>query len=111
MRQSKVRAEDVQQVRDLVRDILTQIGCDILDVRKFVFYPKKSRQFLRLNLHSSLISFVYCFYSMNVIIGVIVKLLLQQRLLLSSHFAEWPFGQVGRKQLFSLLGVDRNNSE
>ena len=42
-----------------VMTVLTQIGCDILDVRKFVFHPKKSSQFLLLNLHSSLISFVY----------------------------------------------------
>lgn len=54
MRQSKVTAEKVQHERHLV---VNHLGRDILDVRKFlkfVFYPKKFRQFHRFNLHISL---------------------------------------------------------
>ena len=81
VRQSKVRAENVQHARDLV---VNHLGCDIWDVRKFVFYPKKCRQFHGWKLHISLDRLFYCFYSMYFIIGVILKFLLQQRLLLSS---------------------------
>ena len=42
MRQSKVRAENAQHARDLV---VNHLGCDIWDMRKFVFYPKKYSRF------------------------------------------------------------------
>ena len=41
----------MHHARDLV---VNHLGCDIWDVRKFVSYPKNSRQFLRWNLHISL---------------------------------------------------------
>ena len=76
MRQSKVRAGNMQQACDLV---VNHLGCDICDTRKFVFYPKKYSQFQRLNLHISLYRLFIAF-----IIGVIMKFLLQQHLQLSS---------------------------
>ena len=81
MRQSKVRAENTQQARDLVN----HLGCHIWDMRKFVFYPKKYSHFHRF-IYSTYfpLLIVYCFYSMYFIIGVIVKVLLQQHLQLSS---------------------------
>ena len=50
MCQSKDTAEKVQHARHIV---VNHLGCDIWDVRKFVFYSKKSRQFHRFNLHIS----------------------------------------------------------
>ena len=76
MRQSKVRAENMQQACDLV---VNHFGCDIWDTRKSVFYPKKYSQFHCLNLHISLYRLFIAF-----IIGVIMKFLLQQHLQLSS---------------------------
>ena len=64
VRQSKVTAENVQHARDLV---VNHLGCDIWDVRKLVFYPKKCCQFHRWSLHMSLyglfIAFIQCILS------------------------------------------------
>ena len=71
----------------------------ILDERKFVFYPKKCRQFHRWNLHMSLyglvIAFIQCIlsseWSWNSNCSSACSCL--------QHVVEWPCGQVGPKQL------------
>ena len=96
-----------QHARDLV---VNHLGCDIWDVRKFVFCPKKCRQFHRWNLHISLyrlfIAFIQCIlsseWSWNSYCSSVCSC--------PQHVVEWPCGQVGPKQLFMLSGGDRFDS-
>ena len=107
VRQSKVTAENVQHARDLV---VNHLGCDIWDVRKFVFYPKKCRQFHRWSLHMSLyglfIAFIQCILSSEWLWNSYCSSVCS----CPQHVVEWPCGQVGPKQLFMLSGGDRFDS-
>ena len=79
---------------------------------KFVFYPKKDRQFHRWNLHISLnrlfIAFIQCIlsseWSWNSYCSSVCSC--------PQHVVEWPCGQVGPKHLFisMLSGGDRFDS-
>ena len=115
MRQSKVRTENAQHARDLV---VTHLGCDIWDTRKFVFYPKKYSQFHRLivafiassTVHISLyrlfIAFIQCILSSE----WSWKSYCSSICSCPQHVVEWPCGQVGPKQLFMLSRGDRFDS-
>ena len=100
MRQSKVGAENVQHARDLV---VNHLGCDIWDVRKFAFYPKKCRQFHHWNLHIFLyrlfIACIQCIlsseWSWNSYCSSVCSC--------PQHVVEWPCGQVGPKKHVSYL--------
>ena len=93
---TKVRAENMQQACDLV---VNHLGCDICDMRKFVFYPKKYSQFHRLNLHISL--YLDCLlllsseWSWNSYCSSICSC--------PQHVVKWPHKQVGLKQLFMIV--------
>ena len=81
VRQSKVRAEDVQHARELV---VNQSWMRYLRCEEICLLPKELSSISSLKSTYFPLSIVYCFYSMYFIIGVIVKFLLQQRLQLSS---------------------------
>jgi len=93
------------------RDLfVNHLGCDFWDVRKFVFCPKKCRQFHRWNLHISLhrlfIAFIQCILSLewswNSYCSSVCSC--------PQHVVKWPRGQVGLKQLFMLSRGDRFDS-
>ena len=98
VRQSKVTAENVQHARDLV---VNHLGCDIWDMTKFVFYPKKCRQFHRWSLHNIMslyglfIAFIQCILSS----GWLWNSYCSSVCSCPQHVFEWPCGQVGPKQL------------
>ena len=98
VRQSKVTAENVQHARDLV---VNHLGCDIWDMTKFVFYPKKCRQFHRWSLHNIMslyglfIAFIQCILSS----GWLWNSYCSSVCSCPQHVFEWPCEQVGPKQL------------